>query len=71
MKNGCVIVNEIEVCAIATHFNELFLDYCEKYHPGFYKQIIAQDKASSSDTTIKNAIYSINIDALFVDWLNK
>ena len=69
LEDGIVAINEIEACAKATHFHELLLDYCEKHHPDFYKTIKHQTKGSGDNKTIKNACYSINIIALFVEWL--
>lgn len=71
LKEGFVRVVEIEGCVISTHFNELFLDYCKKYHPDFYKKVNATDKDYTNENNIKNAIYSINLVALFIQWLHK
>lgn len=71
LEDGIVVINEIEACAKATHFHELLLDFCETYYPDFYKTIKIPDNGSVDDKTIKNACYSINIIALFVEWLNK
>ena len=71
LKDGLVRIVEIEGCAISTHFNELFLDFCEKNYPDFYKQVMSQDKDFENKDSIKNAIYSINIVALFIESINR
>jgi Fe-S-cluster containining protein len=71
LKDGIVAINEIEACAKATHFHELLLDYCQEYHPDFYKTIKHYGDGAVNEKTIKNAYYSINIIALFVEWLHK
>ena len=70
VTDDIVFINEIEGCAKATHFHELFLDYCEKYHPNFYKNIKNPSEDMKGKQTIKNAYYSINIIARFIEWLD-
>ena len=71
LNDGLVVINEIEGCVISTHFHELFLDYCKKYHPEFYKKIDFDNKKPSNDTSIYNAMYSVEIIVLFMNWLKK
>jgi Fe-S-cluster containining protein len=71
--DGIVVIQDIEACAKATHFNEAFLDYCSKYLPEFYKRILKHiDESSNSeiDDPIKRAMYSVNGIARFTEWLS-
>jgi len=72
MDDGTVIINDIELCAKATHFNESLLDYCRAYHPKFYQEIMKRYESpmgTKAKDPVKNAIYSVNVIANYVQWL--
>ena len=75
MEEGIVIINEIDACALATHFNEAFLNFLEKYYPDCYKQAIETPeieglRKKSDREEIRNAVYDIPHISYFIDWLN-
>jgi Fe-S-cluster containining protein len=76
LEDGLVSIQNIEACAKATHFNELFLDFFSKYDPYNYEKIIKSlDTEPPKDNSIKNPIrrayLPINYVASFIIWLNK
>ena len=76
VEEGLVIINSIEACAKATHFSELFFEFCHEKHPGYYEYLMKAyntktPKNESFKDPIKNAILSIKYVALFTTWLAK
>ena len=74
-KEGLVIFSEIEMCAQATHFHEVFLDFLSEHFPDIYDYTMKNfyDKSSENridNRKIRNAIYSIKHIVYFIEWLN-
>ena len=74
-KEGLVIFSEIEMCAQATHFYEVFLDFLSEHFPEVYDYTKKKfyDKSSENRMDygkIRNAMYSIKHVADFIKWLN-
>jgi len=71
MENGVVIIHNIEECAKATHFFELFLDFCSKKHPDQYENLIKErGNNSQNEDSIVRAVLSLEHVILFFIWLN-
>ena len=74
-EEGLVIFSEIEACAQATHFHEVFLDFLSEHFPEVYDYTMKNFYNKSSKTSIdngkiRNAIYSIKHVVNFIEWLN-
>jgi Fe-S-cluster containining protein len=74
-KEGLVIFSEIEMCAQATHFHEVFLDFLSEHFPDVYDYTVKNfyDKSSEDridNGKIRNAMYSIKHVMYFIEWLN-
>lgn len=74
-KEGLVLFSEIEMCAMATHFHETFLDFLSEYFPDIYEYTLNNFYTACSQNLldtgkIRNALYSINHVIQFIEWLN-
>jgi Fe-S-cluster containining protein len=73
-KEGLVLFSEIEMCAMATHFHEAFLDFLSRHFPEIYEYTIKKfyDTSSKNFTDnrkIRNVMYSIRHVIPFIEWL--
>jgi Fe-S-cluster containining protein len=75
LDSGLVAINEIESCAKATHFIQLFIEFISKEHPEHYEKLKRSFDTPSNNSSfknpIKNAYLSINYIARFTTWLAK
>ena len=74
-EEGLVIFSEIEMCAQATHFHEVFLDFLSEHFPDVYDYTMKNFYNISSENhidtgKIRNAIYSKKHVGYFIEWLN-
>ena len=63
------------MCAQATHFHEVFLDFLSEHLPDVYDYTMKNfyDKSSENridNGKIRNAMYSIKHVVYFIEWLN-
>ena len=63
------------MCAQATHFHEVFLDFLSEHFPDIndYTMKNFYDKSSENridNRKIRNAMYSIKHIVYFIEWLN-
>jgi Fe-S-cluster containining protein len=74
-KDRLVIFSDIEICAQATHFHEVFLDFLSEHFPEVHHYMMKKFYVTSSENHIdkgksRNAIYSIKHVMIFIEWLN-
>jgi len=63
------------MCAQATHFHEVFLDFLLEHFPDVYDYTMKNFYEKSSENRIdngkiRNAMYSIKHVVYFIEWLN-
>ena len=68
---GLVFINEVGLCAQATHFFEAYLDFLTEFYPDVSFQFLdeVEHEHPVKKDKVKNIHLSIGLVDLFLDWL--